>query len=68
VARWVLECSHCKAEFTHSEISEDGYTGLDPFTLTPTKPELAVGGVTIVCPNCNGTAVYKRYKLLYRTV
>ena len=66
MARWVLECAHCKAEFKHSEISESGYTVLDPFTLTATKPELPAGGVTMVCPHCNATEVYQRYELLYR--
>ena len=66
MARWVLECAQCKVEFTHSEISENGHTIRDPFTLTATKPELPAGGVTTVCPNCNGAAVYQRYQLLYR--
>jgi len=67
VARWVLECSECKAEFTHSEISESGYSVRDPFTMTATKPEFPADGVTAVCPSCNGTAVYQRHELLYRT-
>jgi hypothetical protein len=66
MARWVLECSQCKTEFTHSEISESGFTVVDPFTLTATKPEFPAGGVTIVCPNCKGATVYVRYELLYR--
>lgn len=66
MARWVLECSRCKAEFTHSEISGTGYSAFDPFTLTVTKPELPAGGVNVVCPNCNSTDVYQRYELLYR--
>lgn len=64
--RWVLECSQCKAEFTHSEISGSGYNSFDPFTLTATKPELPASGVTIVCPNCKSSAVYQRYELVYR--
>jgi hypothetical protein len=67
VARWVLECAQCKAEFTHSEIPQSGYVNPDPFTLTPTKPELPASGVTTVCPNCNGAAFYQRHQLLYRS-
>jgi len=66
VARWVLECADCKAEFTHSEISGSGYMSIDPFTLTANKPEFPEGGVSAVCPSCNATAVYERYQLLYR--
>ena len=50
MASWVLVCSQCNAEFSHSEISESGYTRLYPFTLNVTKPELPPDGVTICSP------------------
>ena len=66
MARWVLECAHCKVEFPHSDINVDGYSAFDPFTLTATKPEFPQDGLSVVCPNCSNTFVYQRYQLLYR--
>jgi hypothetical protein len=65
-ARWVLECAGCATEFAHSDIHDDGYSPLDPFTLTSTKPEFPKDGLSVLCPNCKNTFVYQRYQLLYR--
>ena len=65
--RWVLECTGCTTEFMHSQIDGGGDSAYDPFTLTASKPEFPVGGLSIVCPNCSHTFVYQRYQLLYRS-
>jgi len=66
MARWVLECESCKTEFMHSEIYDSGYSVLDPFTLTATKPDFPEGGLSLMCPSCKNMSVYQRYQLLYR--
>jgi len=66
MARWILECHLCSAEFTHSQIYEGSPSIRDPFTRTDIKPEFKSGGESVVCPNCRGTSVYQRYQLLYR--
>lgn len=66
MARWVLDCPQCHEEFTHSEITSSQITFSDPFTQPETKPPFPEGGQEIACPNCNQTAVYQRYQLVYR--
>ena len=63
---WVLYCHLCDAEFTHSQISDNRSSILDPFTGAEIKPEFPIGGESLVCPNCKGTSVYQRYQLMYR--
>jgi hypothetical protein len=67
VARWVLGCSDCNQEFTHSEIDTEHQSMLlDPFALIGDKPELPDAGVSLQCPNCKNVTVYKRHQLVYR--
>jgi hypothetical protein len=66
MARWVLDCPHCDKYFTHSEIPDSSSFVRDSFTQTETKPVFPDGGLKLVCPNCNGTSVYKRHQLIYQ--
>jgi hypothetical protein len=65
MARWVLYCSHCDAEITHSQIYEGVSSIPGPFESV-TKPEFPDGGLSLVCTNCKGTSVYLRHQLLYK--
>jgi endogenous inhibitor of DNA gyrase (YacG/DUF329 family) len=60
--RWVLYCPICEKEFTHSNIErrnpEDYY--IDP------KPEFPAEGLSVECPNCKKSSVYRRHQLVYR--
>jgi hypothetical protein len=67
VPRWVIGCSACGQEFTHSEIDpEQRSPMLDPFSWIGDKPELPEKGVSLKCPHCKKVSVYKRYQLTYR--
>ena len=66
MARWVLNCYLCDAEFIHSQIHDSGSSMRDPFAQTEIKPEFPKGGESLVCPNCKGTSTYQRYQLTYR--
>jgi predicted RNA-binding Zn-ribbon protein involved in translation (DUF1610 family) len=67
VPRWVLGCPECGEEFTHSEIDAEYRPPLlDPFSWIADKPELPESGVSLECPNCKKTSVYKRHQLTYR--
>lgn len=65
MARWVLNCRNCGAEFTHNQISDTSPSVRDPF-LSVAKPEFPVGGERVVCPGCKGTFVYQRYELVFQ--
>jgi hypothetical protein len=62
MAKWILICAKCKAEFEHSQISDVGMARL----LLPEKPEFAPTGNKCACPNCGYSASYWRTDLLYR--
>jgi endogenous inhibitor of DNA gyrase (YacG/DUF329 family) len=67
MARWVLNCPHCKQEFTHSEISARASSLPDPFLAgSPIKPEFPKDGQSVACPNCTKPSVYQRYQLIHR--
>src|SRR6267154_1782664 len=61
--QWVLTCSTCGKEFTHSSIPEN-------LRLTesylPTKPEFPPNGVSLDCPHCEKSGTYQRSELRCR--
>jgi hypothetical protein len=61
MARWILSCPHCDAEFTHSQILAIP----NPFEFV-IKPEFPDGGVNVACPDCTIATVYQRHELIYR--
>jgi endogenous inhibitor of DNA gyrase (YacG/DUF329 family) len=63
----VLDCPDCKAEFTHSEITEiESHSTLNPFTGLLAKPEFPGDGLRLECPNCKKNSLYWRHQLVYR--
>lgn len=66
MARWVLYCVQCGAEFTHSHVKETTSSLVDPFTPKVTKPEFPEGGLSLACPTCRSTSAYQRHQLIYR--
>ena len=62
MAKWILICANCQAEFKCSEIND---VGMASFYL-PLKPVLSPEGQKCVCPQCGYEGVYQRTDLLYR--
>jgi ribosomal protein L37AE/L43A len=65
VAKWVLGCANCNADFTHSEILPDDRLP-DAFLRAVPKPEFPAGGLQFTCPHCAETSVYRRHQLIYQ--
>lgn len=61
VAKWILICRNCAAEFDHSQIGDVELARL----LLPEKPIVPSGQVS-VCPNCGFADVYQRIDLRCR--
>jgi len=59
---WILECSHCGDNFTHSKIDDAGILNY----LLPLKPEFPPEGAEFECPNCGKKAIYERSALKYQ--
>jgi DNA-directed RNA polymerase subunit RPC12/RpoP len=59
---WVLQCIHCKSEFTHSLIDDMKMLSY----MFPAKPEFPPAGAELECPNCGRKATYQRTDLTYR--
>ena len=58
MARWVLDCSDCNQEFTHTEINEEQRPSFrDPFDWIRDHPVLPEAGVRLECPNCKKVSV-----------
>jgi hypothetical protein len=65
MARWVLGCTKCKVDFTHSEILPNNSLP-DPFVGFARKPEFPTGGLAIECPHCGKASTYQRHQLIYQ--
>ena len=63
--RWIVSCSECGEEFTHTLISLLGVPDRDPFA-SPPKPQFPAAGTELNCPNCGKTSNYKAFDLRYR--
>jgi DNA-directed RNA polymerase subunit RPC12/RpoP len=65
--RWVVICSTCNQEFTHTLVREltKGRETRDPFA-SPPKPAIPEEGTQMNCPNCGGISAYKTSDLRYR--
>lgn len=61
MSQWMLTCSACGKEFTHSSIQDNRH-----FLEWPHKPEFPPRGVDLGCPHCGESATYQRRDLLYR--
>lgn len=66
MARWMLDCGQCGQEFTQSEISDDAWSPLDPYTWSVVKPIFPLEGLKAICPHCKGESIYERHQLIYR--
>ena len=62
MAKWVLICKNCQAEFQHSQVND---VGMASFYL-PLKPEIPPKGNKCVCPKCGHEYRYRRTDLRYR--
>jgi hypothetical protein len=65
MASWVLKCSECKLEFTHSTIRDDGKAS--DLLRVPLKPDFPADGAQLACPHCGRSAAYYRNDLSYRS-
>jgi uncharacterized Zn finger protein len=65
--RWVLTCSACTQEFTHTLIREVSpeRESRDPFA-SPPKPRIPDQGLQVKCPNCGEASTYGVFDLRYR--
>ena len=66
MARWTLDCPHCKSNFTQSVIKSPSQ--MIDFFLGMPKPEFPEGGVSLQCPHCKMDSCYQRYQLIYSAV
>jgi hypothetical protein len=65
--RWVVTCSLCKHEFTHTLVRDltRGNSTRDVFA-SPPKPAIPDGGSSLNCPHCGGSQAYQISDLRYR--
>jgi hypothetical protein len=61
MASWVLTCTKCNSEFTHSTIED---TLANYFFAT--KPKFPDGGQQLDCPHCGHTGTYQHTDLIYQ--
>jgi DNA-directed RNA polymerase subunit RPC12/RpoP len=59
---WVLKCSTCGKNFTHSTIRK---AALVDFYFEA-KPEFPLDGSELECSNCGNKATYQRTDLMYQ--
>jgi hypothetical protein len=66
--RWILGCPDCHDDFTYGEIAAVHETSVHKFIdfLIDKKPDFPITGLSLECPNCKKTSVYKRRQLIYR--
>jgi hypothetical protein len=64
MARWVLNCPQCEAEFTHSKIGDQRLVDY----YLPAKPGFPKEGLAMECPNCHKSSVFYRHQLAYRPI
>jgi DNA-directed RNA polymerase subunit RPC12/RpoP len=63
MSHWMLTCSTCSKEFTHSLIPEKHISAeLDLIH----KPEFPTEGMELDCPYCGKPGTYQRHDLRYR--
>jgi DNA-directed RNA polymerase subunit RPC12/RpoP len=65
--RWMVICSKCKQEFTHTLVRDlsPGHQTRDVFA-SPPKPQIPKDGTQLNCPHCGGVQAYKTHDLTYR--
>jgi uncharacterized protein (DUF983 family) len=61
MSQWILTCSACGKEFTHSSIPDSHFLQFD----LPHKPEFPPFGLDLGCPHCGESATYQRHNLMY---
>jgi len=62
--RWIVDCAHCREEFTHTDIDKiGGVFARDP--SWPPKPEFPEGGTELKCPHCKEASTYRAVDLRY---
>jgi predicted nucleic-acid-binding Zn-ribbon protein len=65
--RWVLGCPKCHNDFTHSEIAAVHDSSFADFIdWLGAKPDFPIAGLSVECPNCKKTTIYKRQQLVFR--
>jgi transposase-like protein len=68
MAAWVLDCPACNKTFVHSQITTaSDQRMMDHFYPVSVKPEFPTTGVSVECPNCRSSFVFKQYQLRYNT-
>jgi DNA-directed RNA polymerase subunit RPC12/RpoP len=65
--RWIVICSQCGKEFTHTLVRDLTHDTLsrDVFA-SPPKPAIPEGGSQMNCPYCGGVRAYTVSDLRYR--
>ena len=62
MSQWMLTCSSCGKEFSHSLIPENrSFAELELIH----KPEFPSNGLTLDCPHCGISGTYQRCDLVY---
>ena len=68
MAAWVFDCPACHKTFAHSQITtEPGQRMMDHFYPINIKPEVPPTGLSVECPNCGSSSVFKQHQLRYQT-
>ncbi len=64
--RCLICCPECAHKFVHSEITVDDQGAKPVLILRGKKLDIPESGVSLDCPNCKKTSVYKRDQLIYQ--
>jgi endogenous inhibitor of DNA gyrase (YacG/DUF329 family) len=64
---WCLDCPECKTSFVHAQVEDSDRRMMDYFYRTSPKPAFPKEGLTVECPNCKKSSVFKSHHLIYRT-
>jgi len=62
MAHWLLGCPECNKDFMYTEVPLD----IGVFACSGVKPEFPDCGLSVVCPNCQISSIYKRNQLTYQ--
>jgi hypothetical protein len=67
MAAWVLDCPVCKKTFVHSQVrTAPDQRMMDHFYPVSVKPEFPPGGISLECPNCRSSSLFKQRQLRYQ--
>jgi hypothetical protein len=67
MAAWVLDSPACNKTFAHCQVTTvSDQRMMDHFYPFSVKPEFPLKGLSVECPNCRSSSVFRQYQLRFQ--